>query len=222
MLMLEHKGLSWRNVELPAGFQMPAMKLLGFPGGTVPALKLDGARAQTNREIARFLDELEPDPPLLPEHRLTYLEEAERFADEVLQPVARRLVLAAGRRDLGLLAGGGESGRLGPILGRRGGRRRRIMRIAARYFRISDETEALDLAALPGVLAHVDELIRDGILDGAELNAADCQIAPSIALLAYRLDIKAAVEAAPGWRLVERLMPAREQAMRGRAAARPV
>jgi glutathione S-transferase len=216
MLMLEHKGLSWRQVEVPTGFQLPAMRALGFPGGTVPALKLDGTRVQTNREIARFLDELEPDPPLLPRHRLSYVEDAERFADEVLQPLARRLVLAAGRRDLGSLAGHGESGRLGPILGRRDGRRKRIMRIAARYFRITDEREALDLAALPGVLGYVEQLTADGVLDGAEINAADCQIAPSIALLAYRLDMRAAVEASPGWGLVERLMPPRGRFSRGR------
>jgi glutathione S-transferase len=220
MLMLDHKGLSWRTVQLPAGFQAPVMRALGFPGRTVPALKLDGVRVQTNRRIARFLDELEPDPPLLPEHRLTYVEEAERFADEVLQPLARRLVLAAGRRDLESLAGHGESGRLGPILARGRGQRSRISRIAARYFRISDENEALDLAALPGVLSQVEDLIADGILDGPKPNAADCQISPSIALLAYRLDIQPAVEASPAWRLVERLMPARE--MRERPTARPV
>jgi glutathione S-transferase len=218
MLMLEHKGLSWKPVELRAGFQMPAMRLLGFPGRTVPALKLNGTRVQTNRAIARFLDEMEPDPPLLPDHRLTYIEEAERFADEILQPLARRLVLAAGRRDLGRLAGHGDSGRLGAILYRGRGPRRRIMRIATRYFGISDSTEALDLAALPRVLGQVDRLIDDGILDGDQPNAADCQIAPSVALLAYRLDIQATVEASAAWRLVERLMPVRANA-RARVSA---
>jgi glutathione S-transferase len=209
MLMLDHKGLPWRTVQIPAGFQAPVMRVLGFPGRTVPALKLNGARVQTNRRIARFLDELEPEPPLLPPHRLTYVEEAERFADEIVQPLARRLILAAGRRDLVSLAGDGESGKLGPILAQSRGQRRRIMRIAAPYFGIRDENEMLDLAALPGVLGQVEDLIADGVLNGPDLNAADCQLAPSIALLAYRLDLQEAVEASSAWRLVERLMPAR-------------
>src|SRR5436190_17093935 len=116
MLMLEYKGLGWRPFEFVPGMQTVALKPLGFPGRTVPALKLNGTRVQGNRKIARFLDDLEPDPPLLPPRRLSVVEGAERFADEVLQTIARRLVLAAGRRDLASLADHGDSGRLGPIL----------------------------------------------------------------------------------------------------------
>jgi glutathione S-transferase len=208
MLMLVHKGIGWQPFVLPAGLQTVAMRPLGFPRRTVPALKLDGARVQGNRQIARFLDRIEPDPPLLPRHRRTAIEEAERFADEVLQTVARRLALAAGSRDLSLLADHGDAGRLGPILARRRGRRRRVMWMAARYFGVSDRTEALDLAALPGVLDHVDSLADSGVLDGPELNAADFQIAPSLCLLAYRLDLRETVESRPAFHLAERLLPA--------------
>ncbi|HEX5894071.1 MAG TPA: glutathione S-transferase N-terminal domain-containing protein [Solirubrobacterales bacterium] len=208
MLMLEHKGLAWRPYEFIPGIQTVAMRPLGFLGRTVPALKLDGVRVQGNRQIARFLDQIEPDPPLLPRHRLAAIEEAERFADEVLQTVARRLALAAGSRDLSLLADHGDAGRLGPILARRRGRRRRVMWMAARYFGVSDRTEALDLAALPGVLDQVDSLVDSGVLDGPELNAADFQIAPSLCLLAYRLDLRETVESRPAFHLAERLLPA--------------
>jgi glutathione S-transferase len=207
MLMLEHKGLSWRPFEFVPGMQTIALRPLGFPGRTVPALKFDGSSVQGNRNIARFLDRVEPDPPLFPRGRLAAVEEAERFADEVLQTLARRLVLAAGRRDLGLLADQGDSGRLGAILARGRGRRRRIMRFATRYFGVSDETEALDLAALAGVLDHVDSLVASGTLDGAQLNAADFQIAPSLCLLAYRLDARDSVRRRPSWSLAERLLP---------------
>jgi glutathione S-transferase len=211
MLMLEHKGLAWRPFELLTGLQTVAMRPLGFRGRTVPALKLDAVRVQGNRNIARFLDRIEPDPPLLTPHR-TAVEDAERFADEVLQTVARRLVLASGARDLSLLVDRGDSGRLGAILAPRPRRRRLVMRMAARYFGISARTEALDVAALPGVLDRVDSLIDAGVLDGPSLNAADFQIAPSLALLAYRLDLRETVESRPAWHLVERLMPAREGA----------
>jgi glutathione S-transferase len=208
MLMLEHKGIGWRPFVLPAGLQTVAMRPLGFPRRTVPALKLNGARVQGNRQIARFLDAIEPDPPLLPRARLSAIEEAERFADEVLQTLARRLVLAAGRRGLRGLSEHGDSGRLGALLARRRGRRRRTMWLAARYFGVSDETEALDLTALPGVLDQVDSLVDSGVLDGLELNAADFQIAPSLCLLAYRLDLRETVESRPAFHLAERLLPA--------------
>jgi glutathione S-transferase len=211
MLMLEHKGLGWRPFEFIPGMQAVALRPLGFPGRTVPAIKLDGVRVQGNRRIARFLDEIEPDPPLIPRHRVAAITEAERFADEVLQPLARRLVLAAGRRDLGELANHGDSGSLGALLARRRGRRRRVMWMAGRYFGVSDETEELDLAALPGVLDRVDSLVSAGVLDGVELNAADFQTAPSLCLLAYRLDLREAVSSRPAWRLAEGLLPDPEQ-----------
>ena len=207
MLMLEHKGIEYRPVGLPTGFQAPLLRLRGYPGGTVPALAMDGHRVQTNRAIARFLDELVPRRPLLPQDKRGEIEEAERFADEVLQPTARRLILAAGARDLGSLVDYADSGGLGPILARRRGRRARIMRIAARhFFKISDHTEACDLAALPGVLDQIDAWIRAGVLDGLEPNAADLQIAPSICLLDYRHDIRAVVHGRPAWQLADRVI----------------
>ncbi|HKH22098.1 MAG TPA: glutathione S-transferase N-terminal domain-containing protein [Solirubrobacterales bacterium] len=205
MLMLEHKGLDWRPFRLLSGLQTVAMRPLGFPGRTVPALKLDGARVQGNRNIARFLDRIEPEPPLLPPHRLTVVEDAERFADEVLQPLARRLVVAAGRRDLSNLVDHADSGRLGALLAPTRRRRRMVMRIAGRFFGISDETERLDLAALPHVLDRVDSMVESGVLDGAQLNAADFQVVPSLWLLAYRRDVRDIVEARPAWRLTERV-----------------
>jgi glutathione S-transferase len=214
MLMLEYKGLGWRPVELLTGMQTLLMRPLGFPGRTVPALKFDGTRVQGNRNIARFLDELDPDPPLIPRHRTTAIAEAERFADEVLQTLARRLVLAAGRRDLAELEDHADSGRLGPILAPSKRRRSLVMRMAPRYFGITDETEALDLAALPGVLDRLDSLVSEGVLDGAELNAADFQVAPSLWLLDYRLDLRDAVQSRRSWRLAERVLHHRMEAGR--------
>ena len=214
MLMLDHKGLGWKPRELVTGMQRIALRPLGFPGRTVPALKLNGTRVQGNRQIARFLDRLEPDRPLLPPHRLTAIENAERFADEVLQTIARRLILAAGRRGTANLADYGGAGRLGAILAPNRVRRRMAMSLGAPFFGITDETEALDLKALPGVLDHVDSLVSTGVLGGPELNAADFQTAPSLALLSYRLDLRGEAESRPSWRLVERLLPAREEAVR--------
>jgi glutathione S-transferase len=202
-LMLEHKGVSWKEREMPPGVQTTTMRVRGFPGRTVPALKLNGTRIQTNRKIARFLDELVPDPPLVPRERAAQIEEAERFNDRVLQTITRRLLLSAGRRDPSC----GADGRLGPILAYSNWRRRLAAAVAYRYFGVDEEVERLDLAALPGVLDHVDSQVTAGTLNGPDLNAADFEIAPSLALGAYRPDLQEQFEERPSWALVERLLP---------------
>jgi glutathione S-transferase len=207
ILMLEHKGLGWRDRVMAPGVQTMTMKLRGFPGRTVPALRIDGERVQTNREIARFLDRVRPEPPLVPAEREAEVEEVEAFIDGMLQPLARRLALAAGRRDLALLANHADAGRLGVILAPSRWRRRLAIWGAHRYFGIHGRVESLDLAALPGVLDHVDSLVSAGTLNGAELNAADFQAAPCLALIGYRLDVRDVVTSRPSWALVERLLP---------------
>jgi glutathione S-transferase len=207
ILMLEHKGVGWRDRVMAPGVQTMTMKLRGFRGRTVPALRIDGERVQTNREIARILDRLRPEPPLVPAEREAEIEEAELFIDGMLQPLARRLALAAGRRDLALLANHGDSGRLGLILAPSRWRRRIAIRGAYRYFGIHGRVESLDLDALPAVLDHVDSLVSVGTLNGPELNAADFQAAPCLALIGYRLDVRDVVASRPSWALVERLLP---------------
>src|SRR5438105_15504416 len=88
-LMLEHKGIPHETVVIPTGSQR-LLPLRRFPGGTVPAIVLDGRRVQTNPAIARFLDERQPDPPLFPSDpaRRTAVQEAERWGDEVFQMAA--------------------------------------------------------------------------------------------------------------------------------------
>ena len=135
MLLLEHKRLEYELVRLPAALQPLLLPLLGFlPRGgrsTVPALLADGRRVMTNRAIARFLDELRPEPPLFPRdpERRRAVEDAERWGDKVLQMAARRLALAAGRR--GALS---SDGRLGVLLWRRPRARALGMRLVGRYF----------------------------------------------------------------------------------------
>ena len=54
----------------------------------------------------------------------------------------------------------------------------------------------------------MDALIADGVLGGAELNAADFMVAPSLALILYRPDIMPMFEGRPALELVDRLLPA--------------
>src|SRR3954447_2440625 len=93
-LMLEAKGLDYKPIWLLPGLHPALLRTRGFRGGTVPALKIDGRRVQRSLEIARALDQLQPEPPLLPAdpEKRRQVEEAERWADEVLQDVPRRIV----------------------------------------------------------------------------------------------------------------------------------
>ena len=64
-LMLERKGIAYKRRDLIPIASKGMLKAARFPGITVPALKLDGRRIQGSREIARELDRIQPDPPLL-------------------------------------------------------------------------------------------------------------------------------------------------------------
>ena len=45
-LMLRHKGVDYRRIDLVTAAQQALLRALGFPRDTVPALRLDGARVQ--------------------------------------------------------------------------------------------------------------------------------------------------------------------------------
>jgi glutathione S-transferase len=209
-LMLAHKGIPYETVMLTPGFHAFVVRAR-FPQRTVPALVIDGRKVQTNREIAPALDELQPEPPLFPAdpERRRAVEEAMRWGDEVLQPLARRLVFAPGlRNDLDELVAQGADGRLGTLLADKPRRRLRIAKVAGKYgFGVSEDQEREDLAALPAALDKVDAWIGEGVLGGEELNAADFIIAPCVALIAYRHDLRPDVESRPAGALAERLLP---------------
>jgi len=80
-LMLEHKGIEYKRVDLMPVISKAALKALRFPGVTVPALKIDDRPIQGSLEIARELDRLRPEPPLFPgdPDRRVAVEEAERW-----------------------------------------------------------------------------------------------------------------------------------------------
>jgi glutathione S-transferase len=231
MLMLEHKRVGYRVVELPTGPHPLLVRALGFPGhrepirsvegrtsrrltlldrmGTVPAMRFGSTRVQTNREIARFLDRVVAEPALFPSDasRRSAVEEAELWADEQLQMLARRLGLVAPLHGLDTMSRRANDGRLGPLLTKHELSRAAAARSAAVMFGADARTEREMLATVPAALDRVDRWIADGVLDGPELNAADFATVPSLALLAYRLDLRAEIEARPCGRLVERVLP---------------
>jgi hypothetical protein len=57
------------------------------------------------------------------------------------------------------------------------------------------------------MLDSIDAWIAAGVLDAGELNAADLMIAPSLALLAYRLDLRPEIETRAAGAFLERVLP---------------
>jgi glutathione S-transferase len=202
-LMLEHKGVDVRRFDLVPGPHRAILRALGFSGKTVPAIKLDGAKVQGTTDIALALDALLPERPLFPRDpdRRGEVEQAEAWGNEVLQPVPRRLVWNGMGRDRSELGTYLEDAKLGipiPIAIRVAPP---IARLARRLNRATDEAAERDLAALPGMLDRVDELIERGVIGGAERNAADYQIATSISLLLTMDDLQPMIEGRPAERL---------------------
>ena len=231
MLMLDYKQLPYRRVEVPTLLHPLAVRLHGFDAGgetrragsgrplplrvgdhlgTVPALAANGDRISTNHRIARFLDERHPDPPLFPAdpEQRSRVEEAERWANDELQMVARRILLPVALRDPSEASQAAGEGRLGHLLYRQEVARRLIIPMIGRLvFNVGSATEQEMMAGLPAMLDRIDAWIEEGVLGGPRLNAADFMVAPSLALILYRPDVMPLFAGRPALELVDRLLP---------------
>jgi glutathione S-transferase len=187
--MLDLKGIEYGTVDvLPLG-QRVHLRLAGFREGTVPALRLDGHKVQGSRQIARALDERWPEPPLFPADPVarTRVERAERWGEEELQPVPRRLFRFAAAHNPGLRRGVARATGM-PAAGLVAA----LIKPAVAYYARTIEadgrraTEAgvrADLAALPAMLDRVDRLLAEETLTLDPPNAATAQILATVRLL---------------------------------------
>jgi glutathione S-transferase len=208
-LMLEHKGIPFKRVDLVTAMHRPSLKLLGFQGKTVPAMKLDGRKFQGTREISRALDELKPDPPLLTSGAV---KEAERWGDEELQPIPRRLAWWAllhlsGKERTEAARLSLQGYRLGLPVGIAARTVLPIAKVSAGYNNSTDDAVRADLAALPSRIDRVDALISEGVIGGEQPNAADFQIATSVRLLLAYEDLRPYVEGRPAADHARRVVP---------------
>jgi len=193
------KGIDFDRVDLLPLSQM-LIGPLRYGGVTVPGMRVGGERLVGSRVIMRRLDALAPDPPLLPppgDPALARVLEAERWGDEVLQGVPRRIIDAAWLRRPDTLESYAGDARLPlplPLL-------RRAMPLTARLMAIRnkarDENARADLAALPAQLDRIDEWIAEGLLGGEQPNAADLQIGSSLWLLMTIADVRPLIEGPP-------------------------
>jgi glutathione S-transferase len=212
--MLDAKQVPYTRVDLVPALSRLWLGATGFDAPTVPALRLDGARVQGTRAIARALDAVWPEPALLPadpEVRVR-TEEIEAWADGPLQTVARRIVLWSLLRSPAAVRAALEGARLQFGL---------PPRIAA-FPLVSWPVLALDaglqgaragptraaLAHLPGMLDRADAWIAGGDLGRLPPTVADYQVAGSVRLLLTLEDLTAMVGGRPVAALARRLIPA--------------
>jgi glutathione S-transferase len=192
---MRRKGISFQRINLLPMVQVAAGPLL-YGGATVPGMRIDGERLVGSRTIMRRLDQLSPEPPLLPsdpQERERVLE-AERWGDDVFQSVPRRILDAGFLRDPRAMESYAGDVKL-PLP-------RALLRPAlpltaklmARRNHADDGSVRADLAALPAQLGQIDGWIAEGLLGGEEPNAADLQIGSTIRLLQTLGDVRPLID----------------------------
>jgi glutathione S-transferase len=206
---LRLKGIEFDRVDLLPMTQM-LIGPLRYGGPTVPGMRIDGEKLVGSRTIMRRLDELKPEPPLLPppgDERYAPVLEAERWGDEVLQSVPRTIIdVAFLRRPLAMESYAGDAKLPIPQA-----LRRPAMPVTAKLMafknKARDATARADIAALPGLLDRVDRWIAEGIIGGEQPNAADLQIGSTTRLLLSIGDIRPLIEGRPAARLTKWFPP---------------
>jgi glutathione S-transferase len=207
-LMLERKGIDHRVRQIPPGLHPLTVRLAGFSGNTVPAIRVDGRRIQGSTAISRALDELRPEPRLFPAEpeRRQAVEEAEAWGESELQPVPRRMYRWGlvrhrdMRRRLAEVAAMPAPGLVATFNGP-------LARGFAAAIGADDERVRRDLRELPAKLDHVDALIGEGVIGTEEPNAADYQIGATVRVLMSFTDLRPAIEGRPTGELALKLVP---------------
>ncbi len=185
---LRRKGLEYERVALTPGTHSDEMeRAYGAGRRTVPGLLLDGEPVHGSRAILARLEELGPSPSLYPEPIADVVREAERWGDDELQDLGRRLPWGALHfrpEALGTFGGGDALDPAGTDFAMS------YVRTSWKYHGISAARLAEDLAGLPEKLAHVDALAAEGVVGGAEPTAADLQIGATLRVLLTVEDLR--------------------------------
>jgi len=207
-LMLERARIPHEVVNFPMGLHPVFLKAKGFSGSTVPALVLDGRKVQGSRAISRAIEARGPAGILFPVDPAARVrvEEAELWGEAALQPIPRRLFrwTMAGnpaiRRRVLQRAGLPLPGIAAKVM-------KPIVRRFARLSNADDATVRADMEGLSALLDRVDALIAEGTVGGPEPNAADFQIATSLAAMLAFEDLIPWIEERPAADLARRLVP---------------
>jgi glutathione S-transferase len=202
---LRLKGFEYKVTELPPGVHA-AHQRLRFGRRTVPAVKADGEKVSGSREIMQWLEARRPEPALWPAdgERRAAVEEAETWGDEILQPIVRRVIWFSLRKRPDAMPSYLAKSKL-PVPGwaaRLTGPATSV--VEWRLNAVSEDAVRADVAALPEHLRRVATWIDEGVLGGEAPNAADLQIAASLALLRTVGDLAPVIDGSPAAALAKR------------------
>jgi glutathione S-transferase len=199
---LKLKGLDYERIDLvPGEHTAKIAELYGDGRTTVPGLLVDGEPVHGSRPILEQLEALVADPPLYPEPIADAVREAERWGDEELQDLGRRLPWGALHfrpEALGTFGGAAPLDPAGTDFAIR------YARGSWKYHGITAQRLADDLAGLPAKLDHVDALADAGTIGGEAPNAADLQIGASLALLRTIGDLAPLIDGSPAGKLAQK------------------
>lgn len=192
---LNLKGLAYERVDLTPGPHVEEMaRLYGEGNTTVPGLMIDGEPVHGSRPILARLEQLISEPALYPEPIAEAVREAERWGDEELQDLGRRLpwgALCFRPEYLGTFGGAGVLDAAGVDFAMT------YVRATWKYHGITAQRLAEDLAGLPSKIDHVDKLVADGTIGGDTPTAADLQIGATLRVLLTLGDLRPLIEGRP-------------------------
>jgi glutathione S-transferase len=206
---LRMKSIDFQRVDLLPLSQI-VIGPLRYGGGTVPGLRIDGERLVGSRAIMRRLDELVPEPALLPPAgtpAYAQVLDAERWGDEVLQSVPRRILDLAFLSNPEAMLSYAADAKLPLPKGLQRPAAPLTAKLMALKNKARQDAVRADLAALPAQLDRVDGWIADGLLGGEQPNAADLQIGSTIRLLLTLDDMRPLIEAHPAAALARYFPP---------------
>ena len=199
---LRLKGLEYERVQLTPGNHVAEIEgRYGSGRTTVPGLMVDDEPVHGSRAILARLEELAPEPVLYPSDAVR---EAERWGDEELQDVGRRLSFGALHfrpESMSTLTGAPPLDPAGTDFAIR------YIRGAWKYHKLSAQLLADELAGLPAKLDHIDALAADGIVGGEQPNAADLQIGSTLRVLLIIGDVRPLIEGRAGEAIARRWFP---------------
>jgi glutathione S-transferase len=208
-LMLRHKRLPHRRIDLPNGFHRALLPLLGYRSRTVPVARIERRRAAGSVPIARALDTAAPEPPLLPvdPERRSAVVAAEAWADVTLQEDVRALARWGVTHEPGSMATFAEGARMGlPPAAVRASLP--LLRPAVtRFLHVPDADARRAYGALMRDLDEVDRLLAEGVIGGTAPNAADFQVATSVRLALCFDDLRERIDARPAGAFARRFCP---------------
>jgi glutathione S-transferase len=208
--MLEQNGVEFREVSLPGGLHPVVLRALGFRGATVPAMRWsDGSRVQGSRAIAAALHEHAPERELFPADPAARarVEAAERWGEEVMQPIPRRLIRRGLRDHLRQRQWFADVASPFPAPRITGAVLTPLVPLFIAQAGATPARVAQDLAELPALLDRVDELLADGTIGGPRLNAADWQIGTTVRMLLAFEDVAVLVAGRPAEAHARRVQP---------------